>query len=80
MATIMKLRQCQPRAWQITTSWPNRLRGWWLEGVPGVIGDNVLLRRLARASGVGRYSTSPRPRRADSLGLQFLLNTWNNRV
>ena len=22
MATITKLRQCQPRAWQITTSWP----------------------------------------------------------
>jgi len=25
MATITKLRQCQPRDWQITTSWPPRL-------------------------------------------------------
>ena len=48
MATITKLRQCQPHDWRITTSWPTRRRGNWPGGTHGVIGDNHLLPRLGR--------------------------------
>ena len=43
MATIMKLRQCQPSARQISTSWLTRLQGDWLGRTHSVIGDNPFL-------------------------------------
>jgi len=43
MATITKLRQCQPSDWQLTTSWPTRLQSDWPGGTHSVIGDNPRL-------------------------------------
>ena len=51
MATITKLRQCQPRAWQITTSWPCQREDSWSGSTRRVIGDNYRLIRLGRSSG-----------------------------
>ena len=51
MATIMKLRQCQPRAWQITTSWPLQGEDIGPGGTRRVIGDNYRLICVERSSG-----------------------------
>jgi len=68
MATIMKLRQCQPHDWQITTFWPAGRPGGWAGGTPGVIGDNYLLHDVGGQAGRGRRRTlawpPPRARRA----------------
>ena len=54
MATIMKLRQCQPHDWHITTSWPTRRPGGGAGGTHGVIGDNDLLPDVGCQAGRGR--------------------------
>src|SRR5687767_1867849 len=43
MATIMKLRQCQPSACQLSTFWPTQLQGDWRGSTHSVISDNPFL-------------------------------------
>src|SRR5713101_411986 len=43
--------QCQPRAWQITMSWPFQREDMGPGGTRRVIGDNYRLRCLGRSSG-----------------------------
>src|SRR6266487_2685293 len=75
MATITKLRQCQPHDWRITTSWPTQRRGNWPGGTYDVIGDNPLLPRLGRGHWlVALWRPCPSPA-CDSHGLLSLLWT-----
>src|ERR1700704_4950686 len=65
MATIMKLRQCQPHDWHITTFWPPGRPGGWAGGTQGVIGDNYLLHGIGGQAGRGRRlpcAPAPPPR------------------